>query len=182
MSTIIDEKILSVYIVFGFLVVAGYLKMVYENWGNKLSTALLWSNNNQNTILEHAWSRMSYNIMIGLSFIAGIYLVYYLTTFQKDDTVQSLIYVGSVIFLVYSVVWAYSPFNKPQWTVKAALGFVAIGAILIMSGISLNVSQGHKDPVDIVALVAIIILVIQTSFFDFFMWNGFSPFNNKKRS
>jgi len=174
-----DEKILSVYIVFGFLIVMGYLKMIYENWGNKLGTALLWSNKNKNMILEKWYLRISYKIMIALSFAAGVYLVYYFTTFQKDDTVQTLIYVGSVIFLIYSLVWAYSPFNK---YVSLSLGLVAIGSVLMLSGIGLNVSQGHKNPTDIVALIAITILVIQSGFFDFWIWNGIKPFKNKKQS
>jgi hypothetical protein len=175
-----DEKILSVYVVFGFLVILGYIIMIYKNWGSKLGTAMLWSNKGRNIILEKPILNYLYKTMIALSFVSGIYLVYYLTTFQKDDTVQKLVYIGSVIFLLYSLIWAYDPFN---YYIKLSLGLVAIGSLLILSGISLNVSQGNKGPTDIVALVAITVLVIQSGLFDFLIWNGFKPFfNNKRRS
>ncbi len=110
--------------------------------------------------------------MICLSIVCGVYLVYYLTVMCKNITEQGLIYSGSILFLYFSCWWAFCPFT---WS-RSALLMVFLGAILILTGISVecsedtNLAANHEA---IIALVAICILVIQTGLFDFIVWNGF---------
>ncbi len=169
-----DYKILSLYIVFGFFIMIGYGLMIKKYPTN--TNSVIWSNKNRNIILNHKLIKYTYLFMIFLSFVAGPYLIYYLTTNQFiTDTNEILIYVGSVLFLVCSTVWAFFPFECS----KIILGFVAIGAILILAGICTN-EQDPNDPKKIAALLAISIIVLQTSLFDFAIWNGIYPFNIKK--
>ncbi len=164
-----DYKILSIYIVFGFLIMIGYGILTKKYWKNG---DVIWSNNGKNIILNQRWLKHIYLFMILLSFIAGPYLIYYITTTQKTDTDEILIYIGSVIFLVCSMVWAFRPFKCS----KTILGFVAAGTVLILAGICTN-NQDPSDPKKIVALIASLLLILQTGLFDFVIWNGIYPFN-----
>ncbi len=157
-----DYIILSVYIVFGFLIMMGYGLMIVKY--GKTTNSDIWTNKRKNSVLK---IKYVYLFMIMLSFIAGPYLIYYLVTTPKTETDEILIYVGSVIFLVCSTVWAFWPFEYP----KIILGFVAIGAILILTGICVN-RQNPNDVKKILALMASSIIVLQTSLFDFAIWNG----------
>ena len=120
-------------------------------------------------ILKYKSIKYAYYINILLSFIAGSYLIYYLTTIQKGHIDEILIYVGSIMFLVCSTVWAFFPFENSI----IILGMVAIGAILILSGICVN---NENDSKKIIALCAISIIVLQTSLFDFGIWTGLLKF------
>ncbi len=169
MNSTNDYKILSIYIVFGFFIMVGYVIMTKKYLKNGSSE--IWSNKGQNIILKHNWIKYSYLIMIFLSFIAGPYLIYYLTTVQKTEIDEILIYVGSVLVLVCSTVWAFFPFKYS----KLILGSVAIGSILILAGISVN-SEDPNDPKKIAALITSSIIVLQTCLFDFTIWNGILKF------
>lgn len=161
----VDYKILSLYIVFGFLVMLGYGLMVKKY--SKGNSSTIWSNQGKNSITEASVIKRVYIFMICLSFLAGIYLIYYLTTTTKTDTDEILIYVGSVIFLVCSTVWAFLPFEHN----KIILGMVTIGTILILAGISVN-GEDPTVPKKAVALAVASILVFHTFFFDFITWTG----------
>lgn len=164
-----DHKILSLYIVFGFFIMMGYALMTIK-YTTKGSSEI-WSNRGKNMILKRPVIKYIYILMIFLSFIAGSYLIYYLTTTSKTDTDEILIYVGSVVFLVCSTVWAFWPFEYS----KIILGAVAIGSILILSGICVNTTDS-KDSKKVVALTASSVILIQTVLFDFLIWNGLLKF------
>jgi phage shock protein PspC (stress-responsive transcriptional regulator) len=168
-----DYNILSLYVVFGFLVVLGYIIMAIKY--TKSGSTEIWSNKGQNVILKEGWKyrlvKYAYFVMIFLSFVFGAYLVYYLTTTQKEETDEVLIYTGSVLLLVCSTVWAFFPFECN----KIILGAVAVGAILILAGISIN-SENPEEPKKIVALLGASIIVLQTSLFDFGFWTGLIKF------
>ncbi len=166
MNNYIDIKILSIYITFGFLVIFAYLLLLKNGNYSKL-----WSNNGRNMLQKYRKIKYVYSTMICLSLVAGIYLVYYLSTILKDDMSEILIYIGSVLFLVFSTLWAFFPFYYS----KIVLFIVFVGSVLILAGISVGISV--IKPVDIVALISIIIIVIQTGFFDLGLWNGLIPFN-----
>jgi hypothetical protein len=157
-----DYKILTLYIVFGFFIMIGYMKMI-----TKKGNSEIWSNQKKNIILNYPFIKYIYIIMICISFIVSPYLVYYLTTTSKNQTDEILIYLGSVLFLVCSMVWAFNPFYLP----KIFLGTVAIGAILILAGICVN-SEADSETKKILALTASSIIVLQTSLFDFSLWTG----------
>jgi hypothetical protein len=167
MTELVDYKILSLYMVFGFFIILGYGIMVKKYW-RKGTSSDIWTNKGINMITKKSSLKYAYMLMILLStFLAGPYLIYYLTTTTKSDTNEILIYVGSVIFLVCSAIWAFFPFEYN----RIILGLVAVGAILILTGIALN-SEDPNDPKKAIALAAISILVVQTFFFDFFIWTG----------
>ena len=103
-----------------------------------------------------------------LSLISGGYLVYYLTT---SDLNKTLVYTGSVFFLVFSLFWAFKPF----WTISRwSLGLVALGVLLIL--VSMSMSYKQEDVMNSLGIAAGTILLIQTFFFDFVLWNGFLHF------
>jgi hypothetical protein len=162
-----DYKILSLYIVFGFLILLGYGQMVLKGHSSEL-----WSNKGQNIIGDHKWLKYLYICMILFSFISGTYLVYYLTTISKNHTDEILIYTGSVLLLVFSTLWAFKPFYK---YIKIVLGLVFIGVILILAGICVN-SDPIDEPKKIAALAACSLLLIQTGLFDFGFWTGIIKF------
>jgi hypothetical protein len=162
MTEIVDYKLLSVYIVFGILILFGYALII-----QKKQSYEIWTNKGKNILSKKSVLKKIYIFMIFLSFIAGTYLVYYLSTSKNTDISEILIYVGSIVFLVCSTVWAFRPFEYS----KIILGAVAIGSILILSGIVIdtnNVNNSKKA----LALTASSILVIQTVLFDFFIWTG----------
>lgn len=165
----LDYKILSIYILFGLLILIGYILMTIKY--TKQDSSEIWSNQGKNMITSQSKLKYIYITMIILSFLSAIYLIYYLSTTPKEYTDEILIYVGSVIFMVCSTVWAFKPFYYSN----IILGFVALGAILILSGILSN-SQDIKEPKKIVAILTTIILIIQTFIFDFIIWNGFIKF------
>lgn len=172
--TEIDYKLLSIYIIFGFLTIVGYILMIIKY--SKIGSYEIWSNKGKNIILDKKlfkkpFLKYVYTLMIFLSMIAGPYLIYYLTTVNKGSTDEILIYLGSVLFIVCSTFWAYMPFEYS----KLILGTVAFGTILILAGISIN-DEDPKDPKKIVALLAASIIVTQTFFFDFILWTGWLKF------
>jgi predicted neutral ceramidase superfamily lipid hydrolase len=166
MSDTNDYKILAIYLVFGFFIMVGYSLMA--KYGNPKD---LWSNKDKNIVLNYPMIKYVYILMIFLSFLSGIYLIYYFTTLQKTNIDEILIYVGLVFFLVFSTFWAYWPFKYS----KTVLGLVAAGAILMLAGICVN----KDDPNEIkktMALLASSILVLQTGVFDFGIWSGLIKF------
>jgi len=162
-----DYRILVLYMVFGFFIMIGYSLMAI--YGKPKD---LWSNQGKNMVLDYPKFKYFYILMILLSFISAIYLIYYFTTLQKTDTDEILIYVGSVFFLFFSTIWAFRPF----YSSKIVLGLVATGVILMLAGICINKDDPNEIK-KIVAITASVILVIQTGFFDFVIWNGLYPFN-----
>jgi predicted neutral ceramidase superfamily lipid hydrolase len=157
-----DYKIFSVYIIFGLLIMIGYCKMIMSP---KNVTDKIWNNQGKNMLSKNKWLKIIYMMMIVISFIAGIYLIYYLTTTPKEQTDEILIYTGSVIFLVFSTVWAFRPF----YLSKLILTLVFIGSILILAGICENSTNNTEK---IIALVASSIILVQTGLFDLVIWNG----------
>ena len=164
-----DQKILAIYLTFGLLIIVGYTSMI------KNYKPALWSNNNKNVILKIKPLKYIYFAMIFICSISSIYLIYYLTDIEKSTTDEILIYTGSVIFLVFSTVWAFFPYTASVFV----LACVAIGTILILAGIGINQKHLPADNKKILALVAATILVIQTSVFDFGIWNGLVKFGIK---
>jgi len=169
MNDPVDKKILSLYVVFGALIMFGYGLMVKKY--TQSGSYEIWSNQDKNIIMKNTPVRYAYYVMIVLSFVAGIYLVWYLTTTSKNRTDEILIYTGSVVFLVFSTVWAF----RPLYYSKLVLGMVAVSTVLILAGICVN-SESETDPLKIGALVASSIVVLQTGLFDFGIWNGFVRF------
>ena len=148
-----DVVVISLYIVFGVLILSGYGYMVYKgDYEN------LWTNDNQNMFTKgYGTMYYIYLLMIFLSMISGAYLVYYLTTNQ--DLNKALVYTGSVFLLVFSMIWAF----KPLWKInKFTLGLVAIGALCILIAVSMNYTQG--DIQNSLAITAATILFTQLSF------------------
>jgi membrane-bound ClpP family serine protease len=122
----------------------------------------LWTNKNKNSI--HGPLRWVYKILLTISFVSGLYLIWYMYKFcPKNDAV---IYTGSVLLLLFSIVWAFRPFFYSN----VILGLVFIGAILILAGI-VDIARTLKT-VDVIAIVAACILVIQTGLLDFGVWTG----------
>jgi len=161
-----DHKILSLYILFGFFILLGYYIMF-----SKFKKDELWTNQNKNIISKYPKFKYVYLCMILFSFISGIYLIYYFTTTNFSETEKILIYVGSVLFLAYSLTWAFFPFSNS----KTVLGFVTIGAILMLTGICINYDTNTDDtigPIKVIAITASSIILLQTGFFDFVIWNG----------
>lgn len=155
-----DYSILSIYIIFGFLIIVGYSIMIKKYAGDSTD---IWTNKGNNNIYK---IKIPYILMILFSFIAGIYLIYYFTVVSKNETDKILIYTGSIILLVFSVVWAFFPFYYN----KIILAMVAFGAILILAGICVN-SESNDSPKKIIAIIASILLVIQT-LLDAIIWTG----------
>lgn len=165
-----NQNILSMYLVFGFIIILGYIRLA-----RKMDSDTLWSNYGKNMITKkRPCLKGLYIFMIFLSVIAGIYLIYYFAsdkTGKSGDTYETLIYVGSTFFLAYSMVWAFKPFHFS----KTALFLVAAGAAIILSGIIIN-EERLNDPRKAVAIAAGSLLVFHTFFFDFLIWNGIIKF------
>jgi len=158
-----DYIILSIYLVFGILINAGYGKMIYD--GN---SSELWSNKGTNRIMNNEVLKNFYIFMIIISYLFGIYLIYYLTITEKEKTDGILIYTGSILLLFFSTLWAFKPFYYN----KFVLFMVFIGALLLLSGICINDNEEPEDPFKISAIVAVVILCIQTGLFDGLIWTG----------
>ena len=152
-----DYFILSLYIIIGLVIILGY---IYNSV--KIGSGL-WNGIN-NKILKTI-----YVIMISLSFIFGLYLVYFFTTNEYIN--KPLLYSGILILLLFSCIWAWFPFVQS----KLVLLCVSIGALLLLIEVILEVIN-NKDAYNITALIACIILFIQTFFFDFIIWNGIITF------
>jgi len=165
-----DYVILSMYLVFGFFIMAGYAIMIKKYSGD--NSIDIWTNEGKNIIANYANVKYVYIAMIILTFVAGIYLIYYLTVVSKNETDRILIYTGSALLLIFSVIWAFYPFLYN----KFILAMVAFGAILILVGICIN-SESNSDPRKIVAIIAGTLLVIQTMS-DAVIWTGIL---NKKK-
>lgn len=128
-----------------------------------------WSNKNKNKILKSKHFKNFYIFMIFLSSISGLYLIYYLskTSLHTNNKSKTLIYIGSFMLLLFSIMWAYNPF---YYSVISLFG-VFIGSLLIFIGIYKN--NNIMDNEKIVALIASFILMFQTGLFDLIIWNGF---------
>src|SRR4051812_16687925 len=109
----IDEKILSIYIIFGFFIIMAYMSMIIKY--TQSNSSEIWSNKGKNRIRSGSLLKYTYIFMIIISTIAGSYLVYYLTILEKNRTDEILIYTGSVIFLVFSCLWAFMPFDYSKF-------------------------------------------------------------------
>jgi hypothetical protein len=176
-----DTNILIIYGILGTLILIGYARMAMRNSGYINS---VWTNNGTNMIVNNNALKSIYTIMILLSVISGIYLIKYLYgseqgALNKESNI--IIYVGSVIFLIPSVIWAFYPF----WNSKIVLFTVLVGLVIILVGIVRNrmgVEKGlgndaEKDQLNYrLAIVATSILIIQAGLFDFLIWNGIINF------
>jgi len=148
-----NNIVLSLYIIFGIIIIAGYIY-------NTISSGKdLW-NNVKNKHLKNV-----YKIMIFLSFIFGVYLLYFFT-FVKNEN-KELLYSGLILLLVFSSIWAWAPYYHN----KIVLLLVSIGALLLLVNTSMQVSHSQNIK-NAVALFACILLFIQTFVFDFIIWNG----------
>jgi len=171
-----NVKILSLYLVFGFLILIGYGLMVRNYYKN--GSTDIWSNQGKNIITKHKLLKYIYICMISLSLIASVYLIYYLTNIPENnndnDKSMILIYTGSVIFLLYSTIWAF----KPYYYSKFVLFMVFVGVVLFFSGILVNIDENGKfeSIENIIAILACCILIIQTGLFDFGIWTGLLKF------
>jgi len=166
----IDYTLLFTYIILGFILVLLYIKMYVKSTNNQLDD--FWSNKNKNKILKSKHFKNFYIFMIFLSSISGLYLIYYLSTVNKTNNKsksksKTLIYIGSFMLLLFSIMWAYNPFYYPV----ISLFGVFIGSLLIFIGIYKN--NNIMDNEKIVALIASFILMFQTGLFDLIIWNGF---------
>jgi hypothetical protein len=156
-----DYKILSLYIVLGTLVMIGYAGLY------KINSEQLWTNKGTNRVTKNSLLRSIYKCMILLSFLSGLYIVYYVSSREIFDEISNkLVYIGSLLFLSFSIIWSMRPFFYSRYILLV----VAIGAILLLAGI---VSDNDHDQTlnHDLAIVASCILVIQTFVFDFFLWN-----------
>lgn len=154
----IDYKILSMYIIFGLLIIIGYSQLTMGED--------LWTNKGKNIVKNHKSLKRVYQAMIILSTISGIYLIYYLSTVKKDKTDDILIYIGSLLLLIFSSVWAYNPYLYSRFV----LGIVALGSILILAGVCIG--GNTQEPLKKIAITATCIIMIQTTIFDFLIWTG----------
>jgi hypothetical protein len=142
-------NITPVVVLFGSLILLAYTNMLLMN---KDDQEKLWTNNGRNSLSD----KKLYQFMICLSIISGIYLMYYLC----QHPINTIRYSGIILFLSFSLLWAIFPFTFS----KPVLFMVCIGLAIILS--TLNMST------DKIAIVATIILLIQTFIFDFLLWTG----------
>ncbi len=154
-----NNDILIMYGLMGSLIIIGYIMMMTNKNADEI-----WSNKGSNIILTSKGLLTIYKIMITLSFIAGLYLIFYL--YKACPKYNIIIYTGSVFLLLFSTIWAFNPFFYS----KFVLGLVFIGSVLILAGICLL--NDIFDIYKIAALVSISILVVQTGLFDFGIWTG----------
>jgi hypothetical protein len=159
-----DAFILSLYLILGLFIILGYVYSI-----RKESQSDLWTNKGTNFLTNRPKLVYGYLFMITLSFLSGIYLIYYLSTVEKTLPEEILITLGSIFLLFFSVVWAWYPFYYPKWI----LFMVALGSMMILIGISL---QFNNSLLNILAITAAIILFIQTFFFDFLLWSSIIKF------
>jgi hypothetical protein len=151
-----DKTVLSLYCVFGVIILIGYIYMIINK--DKYNNSI-W-----NKIKDNKMKKV-YMVMISLSFILGIYLVYFFTT--TDNKNKDLLYTGLVLLLLFSSIWAWFPFIQS----KIVLFFVSMGSLLLLINVGIELSK-DRSPKVIFALIACIILFIQTFVFDFILWNG----------
>jgi len=157
-----DYAILSMFIVFGTLIMFGYSRMFLASPEDQ---SKLWSNKSTNNIEEYGILRI-YQIMIFLSLIVGLYLVVYLTMNPAEKEENVIIrYIGVSLFLLFSFIWAIKPFLYS----KFVLFMVVVGIVLILVSIA---NECIELPDDAIAITAASILVIQTFVFDYILWTG----------
>lgn len=134
-----NEVILSLFIIFGMIILTRYFYIFLKARKNFNYYSQIWTNQGKNKLIGTL--NTIYKFMIILSFIAGIYIVYYLVTDTSLNTSlnTSLIYSGSVIFLVFSTFWALWPFKAN----KIVLFLVSVGVLLLLVGISLNYDKNN---------------------------------------
>ncbi len=130
-----NVDILIIFVILGSLIMINYGNMILSN---KSEQTKLWSNNNKNNISKYGITNI-YKIMILIAMISGVYLVYYLveTSTQREED-QLLRYIGIVLFLSFSLVWALVPFKYS----KFVLLMVSIGTVLLLSSIHDNSVEG----------------------------------------
>lgn len=150
-----DKIVLSLFVIFGIIILSGYIYMIvnYKKYKN------LW-NNVRNINLKRI-----YITMIALSFMFGIYLLYFFTT--NKNKYPYLLYTGLVLLLLFSSIWAWKPFFYN----KIILFFASFGTFLLLINTSLEISNDQSAK-KISALFACILLFVQTFVFDFIIWNG----------
>jgi hypothetical protein len=155
-----------IFSIFGLLILIGYYGNFISGNGvsrmvSKYSIDKLWSNNGKNIIGKNSWLKKLYMFMILLSTISTLYLMYYMTITPAYNEI--LRYVGILLFLLFSLIWAYDPFYRS----KIVLFMVSLGVAMMF--IDILMFQGFKGNL---ALLAGIILLLQSFVFDFIIWNG----------
>jgi hypothetical protein len=148
-----DKTVLSLYCIFGTVILAGYIRMI------RSGDRSIWNK------IKDARMKKLYMAMIISSFIFGIYLVYFFTTSHNKN--KELLYTGLVIFLLFSSIWAWFPFFQS----KIILFLVSIGTLLLLINVGMEFDD-DQSPEVIAALVSCIVLFVQTFIFDFVLWNG----------
>jgi hypothetical protein len=140
---------LILFLIFGTLIISGYINSYIKGID-------LWNGINNITL------RNIYIAMILLSTISGIYLIHFYTTSQIKH--PTLLYSGLLFLLTFSTVWAWAPYYHE----KIILLLVSIGPLLLLIN---NSIEFESSPKNIIALVACIILLVQTFGFDFMIWS-----------
>lgn len=140
---------LILFIVFGFAIISGYIN-------SYIKSIDLWNGINNKTL------RNTYIVMIFLSTLAGIYLMHFYTTSPIKH--PTLLYTGLLFLLTFSTLWAWAPYYHE----KIILLLVSVGPLLLLID---NSIEFERSPKTITALVACIILLVQTFGFDFMMWS-----------
>lgn len=100
--------------------------------------------------------------MIILSSMSGMYLMYFYSTNKNNG---SLLYSGLLFLLVFSAIWAWAPYYKE----KIVLFMVALGSFILLINNSIKFENNTEH---IIAIVACVILFVQTFGFDFMLWSG----------
>ena len=140
---------LILFIIYGIAIISGYIN-------SYIKSIDLWNGIYNKTL------RNTYIAMILLSTMAGIYLMYFYTTNPIEHPI--LLYTGILFLLTFSTIWAWAPYYNE----KLILLLVSIGPLLLLIN---NSIEFESSPKNIIALVACIILLIQTFAFDFMIWS-----------
>lgn len=148
-----DIIVLLLFIIFGIIIMSGYANVLPKQ-GDKI-----WNNVGDGNL------RTFYKIMIFLSFLAGVYLMYFFTT--HNNNYKILLYTGLSFLLLFSSVWAWKPFYYN----KLVLFLVSVGSFMLLINTSMEFNKKVNTKI-IVALVSCLVLFVQTFIFDFFIWNG----------
>lgn len=140
---------LMLFIIFGIIIISGYINSIIKGID-------LWNGINNNFL------RKIYIFMIILSSMSGMYLMYFYSTNKNNG---SLLYSGLLFLLVFSAIWAWAPYYKE----KIVLFMVALGSFILLINNSIKFENNTEH---IIAIVACVILFVQTFGFDFMLWSG----------
>ena len=152
---------LSIFLLFGLPLIAQYIWLATGTTG--LSKDEMWGYS------PELFRKISIGTII-LSFIAGLYLFYYLTwRYCETDKYTWLAMVGLTILIGASNFWVPSMRSKSKIGSILTLSIAAIGSLFVLSSVIMDCSP--MDAQKIVGIVSATVLVFQTTIMDAIVWN-----------